>query len=114
MNEDIEVEITISNNSSTPKTLELYANESYISFRIHPDKKVKFIPIDNNDAIKKKFNITRGEPLKQKVKINRLVRHWDGGKLGGFNFEEEGLFYLTCFSGENSLSSNQVKIYVKK
>jgi hypothetical protein len=114
MNEDIEVEITISNNSSTPKTIELYANESYVSFKIHPDKNVKFIPIDDDDATKKQFSITRGEPIKQKVKLNSLVRHWDGGKLGGFNFEEEGLYYLTCFSRENSLSSNQVKIYVKK
>lgn len=114
MNEDIEVEITISNNSSIPKTLELYANESYVSFGIHPDRKVKFIPKENDEAAKKKFNIIRGEPLKQKVKINRLVRHWDGGKLGGFNFEEEGLYYLTCFSRENGLNSKQVKIYVKK
>ena len=114
MNEDIEVEITISNNSSTPRTIELYANESYVSFKIHPDKKVKFIPIDDDDATKKQFSIKRGEPIKQKVKLNGLVRHWDGGKIGGFNFEEEGLYYLTCFSRENSLRSNQVKIYVKK
>jgi hypothetical protein len=114
INEDIEVEIIISNNSSTPRTLELYANESYVSFGIHPDKKVKFIPIDNDDATKKEFYIVKDEPLKQKVRINRLVRHWDGGKLGVFNFEEEGLYYLTCFSRENSLSSNQVKIYVRK
>lgn len=114
MNEDIEVEIIISNNSSTPKTIELYASESFLSFGIHPEIKVKFIPIDEADATKKKFTITRDEPLKQKVKLNRLVRHWDVGKLGRFNFEEEGLYYLTCFSIENSLSSKQVKIYVKK
>jgi len=114
MNEDMEVEITISNNSSTPKTLELYSNKSYLSFGVHRDNKVKFIPIDINDVIKKEFKIIKGEPLKQKVIINRLVRHWDGGKLGRFNFEEEGLYYLTCYSRENSLSSEQVKIYVKK
>lgn len=114
INEDIEVEITISNNSSTPRTIELYANESYVSFKIHPEKKVKFLPIDDDNATKKQFSITRGEPIKQKVKLNKLVRHWDGGKLGRFNFEVEGLYYLTCFSRENSLGSKQVKIYVKK
>lgn len=114
LNEDIEVEIILSNNSATPKTLELYANESYVSFGIHPDNKVKFIPIANADVTKNKFKITRGEPLQQKVKINRLVRHWDGGKLGRFNFEEEGLYYMTCFSREHRLDSKQVKIYVKK
>ncbi len=114
MNEDIEVEITISNNSSTPQNLRLFQNDSYVSFGIHPDKKVRFIPSEEVDSTKKIFEILKDEPLKQKIKINRLVRHWDGGKLGRFYFEEEGLYYLTCFSRENSLNSNQVKIYVKK
>jgi hypothetical protein len=113
LNEDIEVEIIISNNSSTSISLELFKNESYVSFGIHPDNKVRFIPEDDDDSTKMGFIITRGEPLRQKIKLNKLVRHWDGGTLGRFSFEE-GLYYLTCFSREHGLSSEQVKIIVRK
>ncbi len=114
MNEEIEIEVTLSNNSSIPKTLKLFQNDSYVSFGIHPNKKAKFIPIAESDSIMKDFIILRDEPLKQNIKLNKLARHWDGGKLGRFSFEEEGLYYLTCFSRKNNLSSKQVKIYIKK
>ncbi|MEP7197965.1 MAG: hypothetical protein ABI851_15710 [Saprospiraceae bacterium] len=114
LNEDIELEVIISNNSSTPKTLELFKNESYVSFGIYPGDKVKFVTIDATDTSKMEFEIIKGKPLKQNVKLNSLVRHWDGGKLGRFDFKEEGLYYLTCYSRENKLNSKQVKIYVQK
>ncbi|MGB5033419.1 MAG: hypothetical protein WBO76_14970, partial [Saprospiraceae bacterium] len=114
MDEYIEIEITISNNSSTPKTLELYKNECYVTFGIFPDKKVKFTPLEKVDSMMKNFTILRGKPLKQKIKLNSLVRHWDGGKLGKFSFENEGLYSLSCYSTENRLSSDQVKIYIEK
>lgn len=111
--EDIEVEISIANNSSIPRSLNLYENWSYVSFQVLPEKNVKFIPLDKDDGKIKTVTIKRGVPLKQKLILNRFIRHWSGA-LGRFNFEEEGLYDVSFSLKDKKLHSPQFKIYVKK
>ena len=112
--EDIEVEIILKNKSSTTQKLKLFQNDSYSSFVIYPNRNIKFTPRAKTDNIKTEFTILRNESLKQKIKINELARHWDGGRLGQFSFEKEGVYYLNCFSRANYLTLKNIKINIIK
>lgn len=112
--EDIEMEISLSINCSTPQKIRLYKKDLYFTFSIYPENKCKFVPLAVSDTTTDVFQIISGKPLRQKVTINRQARYWEGGKPGKFCPEEEGLYYITCFSRENGLRSNQAKIYIKE
>lgn len=112
INEDIVIEVTLKNNSSTAQKITLFENGSYFSYGIHPDKSVKFIPSVTPDIKRKEFIIKQDESIIQKIKLNKLVRHWDDGKLGSFSFDKKGMYDLTCHSRENNLSSKHIKIYI--
>lgn len=110
--EDLEVEVILKNNSSKSQYLELFQNDSFFSFAIFPNKDIKFRASSDVDLLTKKFEILSKDSIKQKVNLTKIVRHWDGGKLGKFDIGKEGVYYLTSFSRTNNLNSQQVKIQV--
>ncbi len=112
--EDIEVEICLSINCSTPQKIRLYKNEVYFTLAMYPESKCSFIPLAVPDTATEVVIIINGEPLRQKIKINRRARHREDGKLGKFCTEGEGLYYINCYSANKAAESDQAKIYIRQ
>lgn len=112
--EDITITAKIINLTSKKQKIKLYNSSSKLTFSISNENvKNCFVPSTKIDTKMIEQSLLSGEPIIQKVILNKDARNWDKGRNGKFEFITPGIYYISAMEGYYNLDSNQIKIIIE-
>ncbi len=110
-NKEMNFLVKIKNRSKKDRNILLYENPYLFSTDIG---KAKFEILNDKKEIDSiKVTISSSETYSKTINLSNEILNWNGN-LGKYNFQKQGIYYITLFSFNRDMSSNQCKFYVYK